>query len=72
MSGAHRQKKAHTKREHLISQVHNTEIKYSIKPCIVRKTVSKTLRQKLVDWIMKISYVRESPIARDTLLLYYA
>ena len=43
-----------TKRGHLISQVHNTEMKWSIKPCIVRtKKVSKALKQKLVEWIMK-------------------
>ena len=33
------------------------------------KKISKVLRQKLVEWIMKISNVRESPIARDTLLI---
>ena len=33
------------------------------------KKVCKELRQKLVDWIMKKSNVRESPIARDTLLI---
>ena len=71
MSSAYRQgKKASTKRGHFISQVHNTEVKWSIKPCIVRtKKVSKALRQKLVEWIMKNSNVCESPIARDTLLI---
>ena len=54
----------------MIAQVHNTEVKWSIKPCIVRtKTVSKTLRQKLVEWIIKNSNVRESKISRDTLLI---
>ena len=33
------------------------------------KKVSKALRQKLVEWIMKNSNVRESPISRDTLLI---
>ena len=36
------------------------------------KTVIKALRQKLFEWIMKISNVREYPIARDTLLITYA
>ena len=63
-------KKASTKRGHLIAQVHNTEVKWSIKPCIVQtKKVSKALRQKLVEWIMKNSNVLESPIALDTLLI---
>ena len=35
------------------------------------KTVSKALI-KIVDWIMKISNVRQSPITRDTLLIAYA
>ena len=63
-------KKATTKRVHLIVQVHSTEVKLSIKPCIVRtKKVSKALRQKLVGFIMNHSSVREYPIARDTLLI---
>ena len=63
-------KQASKKRGHLIAQVHHIEVKWSIKPCIVRKkSVSKALRQKLVEWIMKNSNVRESPIARDTLLI---
>ena len=33
------------------------------------KNLSKALIQKLVHWIMKGSNVRESPIARDTLLI---
>ena len=42
----------------------------SIKPCIVRtKQVSEALRQKLVEWIMKHSYVREYSISCDTLLI---
>ena len=53
----------------MIFQVHNTEVKWSIKPYIVQKKVSKVLRQKLVDWIIKKSKVRESPIARDNLLI---
>ena len=56
-----------------IDQVHNIEVKWSIKPCIVlTKKVSKALRHKLVEWIMKNSNVRESPIYRDTLLITYA
>ena len=66
MSSEYRQKKASTKRGHLISQVHNTEVKWSIKLCIVQtKKVCKTLRQKL----MKNSNVRQSPIAHDTSLI---
>ena len=62
-------KKASTKRGHLIAQAQNTEVKWSIKACIVPKKVSKALRQKLFEWIMKNSNVRESPIARDTLFI---
>ena len=70
MSSAYRKKKDYTKRGSLISQAHNTEVEWYIKPCIVRtKKVSKALRQKLVEWIMKNSNVREDPIARDTLLI---
>ena len=55
MSSAYCQKKASTKCGHLIAQVHNTEVKWSIKPCIVlTKKVSKALRQTLVEWIIKI------------------
>ena len=62
--------KASTERVHLIAQVHNTEVKRSIKPCIVRtEKVSKALRKKLVEWIMKYSNMYESPIARDTLMI---
>ena len=71
MSSAYRQgKKASTKRGHLIAQVHNTSVKWSIKQCIFRtKTTSKALRKETFDWIMKISNVRQSPITRDTLLI---
>ena len=63
-------KKDYKKRGNLIAQVKNTEVKWSIKPCIVRtKEVSKALIQKLVEWIMKNSNLHESPIARDTLLI---
>ena len=63
-------KRAYTKGGHLISQVHNTEVKWSIKPCSVRtKKNNKASGKKLVEWIMKNSNVRESPIARDTLLI---
>ena len=64
------EKKASTKCVHLIAQVHNTGVKWYIKPCIVRtKKVGKALIQKLVEWIMKNSNLHESPIARDTLLI---
>ena len=74
MPSVYRQgKKASTKRGHLIPQVHNIVVKWFIKPCIVQtKKVSKELRQKLVEWIMNNSNVRQSPIARDTLLITYA
>ena len=54
-SSAHRQQiKASTKRGHLIAQVKNTSVKWSIKPCIVRtKKISKALRKETVDLIMK-------------------
>ena len=71
MSSAYRQqKRASTKRGHLIAQVKNTAVKWYIKPCIVRtKKVSKALRQEIVDWITKNSKVRQSPITPDTLLI---
>ena len=52
ISSAYRQqRKASTKREHLIAQVKNTSVKWSIKPCIVRtKIFSKALRQEIVDF----------------------
>ena len=63
-------KKSSTKHGHLIDQVHNTDMKWSIKPCIVlTKKVSKALRHKLVEWIMKNPNLCESPIACDTLLI---
>ena len=62
-------KRASTKRGHLIAQVYNTEVKWSIRPCIVRIYFSKALKQKLVEWILKNSNVHESPIACDTLLI---
>ena len=63
-------KTASTKRGHLIAQVKNIAVKWSIKPCIVRtKKLSKALRQELVDWIMKNSNVSHSPITLDTLLI---
>ena len=70
-SSAYRQqKRASTKRGHLIAQVKNKSVKWYIKPCIVRtKKVSKALRQEIVDWIMKNSNLRQSPITRDTLLI---
>ena len=47
ISSAYRQqKKASTKRGHLISQVKNTSVKWSIEPRVVRtKTISKVLRK---------------------------
>ena len=71
MSSVYRRgKMASTNRGHLIAQVHNTEVKWSIKPSIVRtKKVSKALRDKLVGRITKNTNVRESPIACDTLLI---
>ena len=49
---------------------HNIDVKWSMKPCIVQtETVRKTLRHKLVMWILKHSNMRESPIARDTFLI---
>ena len=73
-SSAYRQQKtASTTCGHFFTQVKNTAVKWSIKPCIVRtKTISKALRKETVDWIMKNSNVRESPITRDTLLIAYA
>ena len=41
---------------------------YQIMYCLNKK-VSKALKQKLVEWIMKNSNVRESPIACDILLV---
>ena len=69
-SSAYRQqRKASSKRGHLIAQVKNTSVKLSFKPCIVRtKKISKALRKETVDWIMKILNVRQSPITCDTLL----
>ena len=55
---------------YLIAQVKNKSVKWSIKPCIVRrKQTSKALRQEIVDWIMKNSNVRQYPITRDTLFI---
>ena len=70
-SSAYRQqRKASTKRGHLISQFKNTSVKRSIKPCIVRtKKISKALRKETVYSIMKNSNVRQSPITSDTLLI---
>ena len=69
-SSEYRLKKASTKRGHLIDQVQNTAVKWSIKTCIVRtKTSSKSLRKETDDWITKNSNVRQSPITCDTLLI---
>ena len=71
ISSAYRQRKtAYTKRGHLIAQVKNTSVEWSIKPRIVKtKKISKALRKETVDWIMKYSNVCQSPITRDTLLI---
>ena len=64
------QRKASTKRGHLIAQVKNTAVKWSIKPCIVvSKKISKALRKETVDWIMKNTNVRQYPITCYTLLI---
>ena len=53
-SAYYQQRKASTKRGHLISQVKNTSVKWSIKPCIDRtKKICKALIKETVDWIMK-------------------
>ena len=41
---------------------------YQTMHCL-KKKVNKALVQKLVEWIIKTSNVRESPIARDNLLI---
>ena len=71
ISSAYRQqRKASTKRGHLIAQVKNTSVKWSIKPCIVRtKKISTALRKSTVYSMMKDSNVHQSPITRDTLLI---
>ena len=68
-SSAYRQQKtASTKRGHLIAQVKNTSVKWSIKPRIVRtKKICKALKKETVDWIMKNSNARQSPRTCDTL-----
>ena len=55
-SSAYRQqRKASTKRGHLIAQFKYTSVKWSIKPRIVRtKKIIKALRKETVDWIIKI------------------
>ena len=66
-------KKFSTKCGHLIAQVQNTAVKWSIKQSIVwTKKAIKAMIQKLVEWIIKNSNVRESPIARDNLLITVA
>ena len=69
-SASRQQKRASTKCGHLIAQVKNTSVKCSITPCIFRtKTISKALRQEIVDCTMKNSNVRQSPITRNNLLI---
>ena len=54
----------------MIAQIKNIAVKWYIKPCIViTKNIIKALRQEIVDWIIKNSNVRQSPITRDTLLI---
>jgi hypothetical protein len=71
MSTAYRRRKAlSTKRAHLIAESTNTDVKWSVKPRAIRvKKVSKELRARLVQWILKNPNVRQSPITRDTLLI---
>ena len=69
-SAYHQGKKASSKRGHSIAQFYNTEVKWSIKPCIfLTKKVSKSLIQILVEWLMKKPIVCESPIASNKLLI---
>ena len=57
-------------REHLKANINNNQVNWSQKPPILRsKKVSNELRQQVVEWILKNNHVRESPIARDTLLI---
>ena len=57
-------------RARLIAQSSNTDVKWSIKPRIIRtKKVSNDLRARLLEWILKNQNVRQSPIKRDTLLI---
>ena len=70
MSSAYCRKNDFEKRGHLIAQFHNTEVKWSIKPYILRiNKIGKALTQKLVEWIIKSSNVRETPISSHTLLI---
>ena len=50
------------------SPQYSSEMVYQTMHCL-GGVVSKALRQEIVDWIIKNSNVRESPIARDTLLI---
>ena len=53
---------------HCSSPQYRGEMVYQTMHCSNKK-LSKALREKLVEWIMKSSNVRESPIAPDTLLI---
>eukprot|EP00978_Attheya_sp_CCMP212_P040503 scaffold221557_cov61-Attheya_sp.AAC.1 len=65
-----RRKHLSTKRAHLIAESNNTDVKWSIKSRGIRvKKVSKDLRARLLQWIMKNPNVRQSPITRDTLII---
>jgi hypothetical protein len=58
------------KRARLQSVQDDKTVKWAVKPRIVRKKkVDDTLIQKVVDWILRNSNIRESPIVRDTLLV---
>ena len=58
------------KRANLLTLSTDTTVKWSVKPRIVRqKKVDEALIQKVVDWVLRNSNVRESPIARDSLLI---
>eukprot|EP00978_Attheya_sp_CCMP212_P012464 scaffold31102_cov31-Attheya_sp.AAC.1 len=58
------------KRAHLQSVQDDKTVKWVVKPRIVfKKKVDDTLIEKVVDWVLRNSNIRESPIVRDTLLI---
>jgi hypothetical protein len=58
------------KRGKLLSERYNPKVKWSILPRTLRpKKVSDTLRALVVEWILKNSNVRQSPIVNDSLLI---
>jgi hypothetical protein len=63
-------KRLASKRGVLIAERSNPQVKWSILPRTIRpKKVSEALRASVVEWILKNSNVRLSPIANDTLLI---